>query len=204
MIYCPYCAERLSKPFEVCPNCKKVLDMQALKQIYGTGKSSRINKRALRKLWFKEHGHIIAPLVTLIIGLAAGTILSYAYANVQFQDTRVDYESRISALQTAIEQKESTVGNVSENFEKQLQEKETIISILTEQKDILGRIIYFTNILTQNSRVLPDSTTHAEYFRRNVLYLGKQFEEQQEKLQTTGYSPVKDYNLKPIPQLLEQ
>lgn len=204
MIYCPYCAERLSKPFEVCPNCKKVLDMQALKQIYGTDKSSRINKKALRRLWLKEHGHIIVPVVTLILGLAVGAVLSYAYANVQFQSTRVNYESKISALQTTIEQKESTVGDVSENFQKQLANKDEIISILAEQKDTLGRILYFTNILAQNSQVIPDSTTHVEYFRRNVLYLSNQFDAQQEKLQATGYTPIKTYNLKPIPQLLEQ
>ena len=34
MKYCPYCAESIPEDVKVCPNCKKSLDLNLLKEMY--------------------------------------------------------------------------------------------------------------------------------------------------------------------------
>ena len=86
MIYCPNCATRLNKELDVCPYCKKVLDIKVLKQFFTTKNSSRFNRSVMSKIWFKEHGHIIIPIIMLVIGLGIGTAISFGYANIQFRN----------------------------------------------------------------------------------------------------------------------
>lgn len=203
MKYCPYCAAQLTKSSKVCPNCKKELDFDLLGELYFSEKGSDVNKKSLRRKWFREHSHIIFPIVTLIIGLAVGGILTYGYAQLKFSDERSGYQSKITQLQTTIANKDSAVSNSTEEFQRQLSEKDKIIATLTEQKKILSSIINFTRRFSNNSVITSNSTDEADYFKRNVLYLNNQFEKEQEKLTEKDHTTGENYNLLTIPQILE-
>lgn len=203
MIYCPNCATRLNKALEVCPYCKKVMDIKVIKELFTTKGASQFNRGVMSKIWFKEHGHIIIPIIMIVVGLAIGTAVSFGYANVQFHNEVLGFETQLFDLQITIEQNKSTVDHIRSEMNQQLVSKEEVITILTEQKKLLGQIISFTNRLTRNSTMHPDSTSEAEYYSRNVRYLISQFEKQEEKLDQMGIMTVKPSTLKPIPQLLE-
>lgn len=203
MKYCPYCATQLTKASRICPNCKKELDFNLLGELYFSEKGSDVNKKLLRRKWFREHSHIIFPIVTLIIGLVAGGILTYSYSQLEFSGERSDYQTKITKLQTTIANKDSAVSNSTEEFQKQLSEKDEVIAILTEQKKILSSIINFTRRFSNNSIITPNSVDEADYFKRNVLYLNNQFEKEQEKFVKTEHTSGENYNLLTIPQILE-
>ena len=68
MEYCPYCAQPLSKSFKVCPNCRKSLQFDLLEKVYRPGNSSHINKKVLKRMWYREHLHIFIPTISFILG----------------------------------------------------------------------------------------------------------------------------------------
>lgn len=203
MEYCPYCAEPLTKSYKICPYCKKSLDTELLKQIYQPGTSSKVDKKKLLKIWFMEKSHIIYPVITLIIGFIIGAILFYGFAQAEFAGERSDYRDQIADLNKTISDNTNSAGSVQQNLENTIAAKDTIITILTEQNDILNRVIFFTRRLATNSTITPNSAENQDYYRRNILYLIRSFEEQQEKLNNTEYSVEKTYDLRTIPQFLE-
>lgn len=203
MEYCPYCAGPISKPSKICPHCRKSLDTDLLKQIYEPGKTSKLNKKLLMKVWYREKSYIIFPIITMIVGFAIGALLFYGFAQVQFVNERVEYQGRISELQKTIEEMDISSGNVKQDLESKIIDKDEIISILTEQNDILNRVIIFTRRLATNSTITPNTQEDANYYRRNCLYLINLFNEQQEKLTQTEYAVNQDFNLQSLPQFLE-
>ncbi len=203
MEYCPYCAGPISKPSKICPHCRKSLDTALLKQIYEPGKTSKLNKKLLMKVWYREKSYIIFPIITMIVGFAIGALLFYGFAQVQFVNERVEYQGRISELQKTIEDMDISSGNVKQDLESKIIDKDEIISILTEQNDILNRVIIFTRRLATNSTITPNTQEDANYYRRNCLYLINLFNEQQEKLTQTEYAVNQDFNLQSLPQFLE-
>ena len=204
MSYCPHCSELLTKPVKICPYCKKTVDINLYSQLVEPGESSGKSKKIVRKIWIREHANIILPAITLIIGVIIGAILLYSYGEIKFASERSDYEERIVQLENEIQQKEQVANNSSKGFQDQLDKKDQIITIISEQKDILGRIINFTKRFSTNSTITPNSEQEVDFFQRNVIYLNRQFETQQEKLKETGFTPINSYNLLPIPQFLAQ
>ena len=204
MKYCPYCATQLNKPSKVCPNCKKVLDLDLLSELYTSGKGSYVNKKLLKQKWFKEHSYIIIPLITLLVGFLIGGIISYIYAKGEFGQEQTDYKNKISELQTTLANKDSAVSNSTDEFQKQLSLKNDIITILSEQKKILISVVNFTRRFARNSVITSDSVDESDYYKRNILYLNNQFESQQEKLVETGYSSEEANTVVTIPQILDE
>jgi hypothetical protein len=203
MEYCPYCAEPLTKSYKICPYCKKSLDTELLKQIYQSGTSSKIDKRKLIKIWFMEKSYIIYPVITLIIGFTIGAILFYGFAQVEFAGEKSDYRNQIAVLNKTISDNTNSAGSMQQSLENTIAAKDTIITILTEQNDILNRVTFFTRRLINNSTITVNSAEDQNYYRRNILYLIRSFEDQQEKLDNTEYSVSKTYDLRTIPQFLE-
>ena len=203
MEYCPYCAGSISKPSKICPHCRKSLDTDLLKQIYEPSKTSKPNKKLLMKVWYREKSYIIFPIITMIVGFAIGALLFYGFAQVQFVNERAEFQSSISELQKTIEEMDISSGNVKQDLENKIIDKDEIISILTEQNAILNRVIVFTRRLATNSTITPNTQEDADYYRRNCLYLINLFNEQQEKLTQTEYEVNQDFNLRSFPQFLE-
>lgn len=203
MKYCPYCAEELTQPVKVCPNCKKLLDVDFIKEIYESGKGSQMNKKLLKRKWLKEHAHIIIPVVTLIVGVVVGGLLSYTYAQQAFASERRDYRNQISELQMTIASRDSVIANSSQGFQEQLASKDEIIEILSGQRRILIQVVNFTRRLSNNSIVTPNTADEADYYKRNILYLNNQFQNEQERLIETGYTSDGAENLVTVPQMIE-
>ena len=122
MDYCPYCAEQLTRPYKICPYCKKNLDTDLLKQLFEAGESSKIDKKLKMKIWYKEKSHIFYPILTLIIGFVVGAFLFYGFAQTQFSAERNGYQNQISVLQNTIEEKETSAGDEKSAFENRLVE----------------------------------------------------------------------------------
>jgi len=202
MNYCPYCAGQISEDAAKCPHCKKQLDFELLGKLYMSGKKSGINKKISRHLWFKEHSHIFIPIITLVVGFIIGGILVFGFEQQSFAGERSDYKDKIAQLQTTIANKDSASSNSTEKFQEQLAARDEIIGILAEQKQILSRIINFTRRFATNSTITPNSADESDYFKRNVSYLIRQFEKQQENLEATGYTSSETYNLMPAPEFL--
>lgn len=204
MRYCPHCSETLPKPVKICPHCKRSIDLHLLTSMYEPGDgSSEVNKKIRRKIWFREKLVIILPVIALAIGFTAGLIVMFSYSQIQFASTRSDYENQISALQKAIEQQDQKAVNSQLELNQRLQEREIIIASLSEQNQILSRIIAFTNRLSRNSTITPNNPQDIDYFQRNIRYLQSLFAQEQEKLGETSYSTEATFNLVPIPQFLE-
>lgn len=203
MRYCPYCAETIPESAKVCPHCKKSLDLEMLKEMYTSQDSSNINTQIKRRLWFQEHSHLIYPFITAVIGFIAGALLLYGFAQAQFASERSGYKNKITELEKTINEKDSAAGNAASDFQDQLNAKNEIITILTEQNDIFSRLIYFTSRLAKNSTITPAAQEDADFYTRNTKYLIRLFETEQKKLQETEYKIDKTYTLKSIPQLLE-
>lgn len=178
--------------------------MSLFSKMVEPGETSRKNKKVTRTIWLREHASIITPVITLIIGIVIGAILLFSYGELKFASERSEYEEKITQLHDEIIQKEQAANNSSQGFQEQLDAKDQIITILSEQKDILGRIINFTNRLSRNSTITPNSQQETDFFQRNVLYLNRQFETEQEKLKEIEFTPINTYNLLPVPQLLSQ
>ncbi len=140
----------------------------------------------------------------MIVGLFIGSVFSYAYAQREFSIQRANYQNQITELQMTVAGKDSAVSNSREEFQRQLDSKNNIIEILTEQRKILIQIINFTRRLSNNSTITPNSADESNFFKRNVSYLNGQFAKEQEKLIETGYMSDNAGNLVTIPQLYEE
>ncbi len=204
MTYCTYCAGRLTKPFKICPFCKKMLDLNMLKQIYGAGETSRINKWAQNKIWFKEHGYVLTPILTLVLGFGIAAFLLFSFVEIKLNKERSTYELQIADLQASMIQKEATEDNTRSALEKQISHKNEIISTLAEQTETLRRIINLTRHFAENSTVIPVSEEQSDYFKRNFRALNSKFVSQQKKMVTIGYAPAESRDLRTIPQLLSE
>ena len=203
MKYCPFCAEKLSKPVKICPYCKKSLDLELFQEIYVSGESSAVNRKLLFKRWFKERSLFFYPVLALLIGCIAGIISTYSYSQLHFANERSDYQNQITELQNIIKQKEASAGNVQSDLQNQLLNKDEIIRILLEQKDLLSRLIYTTNRLSTNSVITPNTPADIDNFKRNTLYLIQLFNDAQTKLSAKGLDDNKTYTLQTVPALLE-
>ena len=204
MNYCPHCSTPLNKKFDVCPECKKVIDYKMLGDVFAEGGSSHVNRKARRKIWFKEHALVIVPFITLAIGFVAGAVLMFGYLQIAFQNEREDYDSQISELNTTITQNKSTAQSSSQEFQGVIDQKDQIIGILSEQLDLMGRAVTFTTRLDRNSTIATNSTQEADFYRRNILYLNSQFDQQVEALTATEYEPRRAYSLITFPSMIEQ
>lgn len=166
MTYCPFCAEKLHKPTKICPYCKKSIDPQLFKEMYGSaGGTSRIQRKVLMKRWFKENSFFIYPIITLLIGLIIGSILAYSYALIQFSGERSDYQKQVTELQNTLQEQKTIAGNRQSDFQNQLDTKNNIIKILLEQKELLSRLIYFTNRLSENNILTPNTPEDSDNYR---------------------------------------
>ncbi len=203
MSYCPHCSEQLPKPTKICPYCNKTVDLGLISSVYKPGESSDIQRKMKRKIWFREKLIIILPVIFLAIGLAAGAITMFTIDEIRFASTRTDYENRIADLRSAIEEREQNAASSQLELNQVLAEKDVIINSLTEQNNLFSRIIAFTSRLARNSTITPASPQDIDYFQRNIRYLQNQFNQEQEKLAETSYESPGNYNLTPIPQLLE-
>ncbi|MCK4560044.1 MAG: hypothetical protein KAV45_09695 [Calditrichia bacterium] len=203
MTYCPHCSAQLPKPMKICPFCKRTVDLDLISSVYKPGESSDIQRKIKRKIWFREKLIIILPIITLVIGFAAGAIVMFVYAEIQFASTRNDYEDRIATLQETIAERDQNAASSQLELNQILAEKDLIIASLTEQNQIFSRMIAFTSRLSRNSTITPNSPQDIDFFQRNIRYLQNLFNQEQEKLGETSYESSDSYNLVPIPQLLE-
>jgi hypothetical protein len=203
MHYCPYCSAKLHKKVDVCPECKKVIDYKLLGNLFDEEESSHVNRKAARKIWLKERALIIFPVIALLIGLVAGAILMFGYLQIAFQNERSDYETSIADLNNVISQKNSAAQASTQQFQDSLVVKDQIISILAEQLDIMGRAVNFTNRLSRNCTITPNSIQEADFYRRNILYLNNQFNLQVEALKEIPYEPRRTYSVITIPEVME-
>ena len=201
MRYCPHCSESLSDSAKICPNCKKSVEMNLIKSVFGPGEDSSMNKRARRKLWFKENSLVIIPVLTLIGGFIIGALVMYMFDKVQFASTRSELEERIAQLEDSLNRQKSLVSSSEKTHTDQLQAKDEVITILSEEIDILGKVINFTNRFARNSIITANNPEEEDYFRRNILYLNTQFNQQEENLQNTEYQQERNFNLLLIPQI---
>jgi hypothetical protein len=203
MPYCPHCSERLPKPTKICPFCNKTVDLGLISSVFKPGESSDIQKKMKRKIWFREKLIIILPVIFLAIGLAVGAIAMFVFDEIRFASTRTEYEDRISTLESTIEEHDQKAANSQIELNQTLAEKDLIIASLTEQNQLFSRMIAFTSRLARNSTITPASPQDIDYFQRNIRYLQNLFTQEQEKLAETSYESPGNYNLIPIPQLLE-
>jgi uncharacterized membrane-anchored protein YhcB (DUF1043 family) len=203
MKYCPFCAEKLIKPVKVCPYCKKSLDLELFQEIYVSGESSQVNRKLLLKRWFKERSLFFYPVITLLIGFIIGILLTYSYSQLRFAKEKSEYQNQIAQLQNVLQQKEASAGNVQSDLQNQLLNKDEIIKILLDQKDLFSRLIYTTNRLSINSSITLNTPEDIDNFKRNTLYLIQLFNEAQARLNTKGLNDNKTYTLQTVPALLE-
>jgi hypothetical protein len=204
MNYCPYCSAPLQRKQDVCPECNKVIDHKLLGDLYTDNESTKINRSIRRKIWFKEHAIIILPVLTLIAGVIVGAIVMFGYLQIAFQAEREDYTNQIATLNKTIEDNKSSAQSSSEEFQNVIKEKDQIINILSEQMDLMGRAVNFTNRLDRNSTITTTSSQEADFYRRNIIYLNNQFSQQAEALAATEYEPPRSYSLITLPSLVEQ
>jgi len=162
------------------------------------------NKRALRKLWFKEHKRILFPLFFLIIGLVAGAVLSFGYAQIHFSHRQAQYEQNIQNLGAQISSLQKTAAAYADSVGIFTQKQDSVIQLLRIQEGNLRKIITFTRRLVTNSTITPKSIDQQEYFRRNVRYLIRLYDQNFQKLQKMGVSVPANYNLKTIPDFLNE
>jgi hypothetical protein len=204
MHYCPHCSEPLYKKVDVCPECKNVIDYKLLGNLIEESETSHLNRKAKRRIWFKEHALMIIPIITLIIGFVIGGILMFGYLQIAFHNERDEYDAEIAKLNNTIAQNQSAAQSSSQQFEGVIAEKDQIIQILGEQLDLMGRAVNFTTRLDRNSTITPTSAQESDFYRRNILYLRNQFEQQVEAMTETSYEPRRAYSLITIPSLIDQ
>lgn len=203
MEYCPHCSSALTREnLKKCPYCKKNIDMDDIAAVVEPGESSKKNKDAIRKIWLREHSSKIIPVITLIIGFIIGSILLYSYAQLQFANERSGLQNTIANLNNTIAQKDAKAGNQKSETENIIKGKDEVISILSEQKNILANIINFTRRMSRNSTITPTTANEADYFKRNFAYLANQFKKQSDALEQTELKSTKEYNLQTIPQII--
>lgn len=204
MEYCPYCSTTVSPSQKVCPKCKKSLDIEKLQSMYESSETTQIDKKVKKQIWFKEHSHIIYPIITLIVGVIAGIIGAYSFAQVEFINERSDYKDQISQLQQQITSGKAAANNTQGELKQQLDRKDAHIKILKEQRDLISKIINFTRRLTTNSAITPNTVEEGEYYNRNIRYLIRQFENQTQLLVEGNFEADPGYNLQTVPQLLSE
>ena len=202
MEYCPYCSNILSSTQKVCPNCKKSLDLNVLQSLYMVSETSGIDSKIKKQLWFREHSHVIYPIITLVIGLVAGIIGAYAFAQVQFINERSEYNEQITELEQKINSGKAAANNAQGELKQQLDLKDEYISIIKEQRDIMSKIINFTRRLSNNSTITPNTIEEGNYYSRNIRYLIRQFENQNQLLVESNFESELNYNLQTVPQLI--
>jgi uncharacterized Zn finger protein (UPF0148 family) len=202
MNYCPYCSTPLFKDHKVCPQCKKNLDLEMIQSLYEPKEESIVDTKISRKIWLLEHSHIIYPLIALIIGVISGAILVYLGMTVYFANQSAQYKEEIEQLQQTIAAGQSAADSKESVLLQQIEDKEKIIEIIQEQREILSRIINFTRRLATNSTITPNTTEEGAFFDRNIRYLIRQYENQFEALNAAGHESNPTYNLQTVPQLI--
>ncbi len=203
MEYCPFCANPLPRKVSLCPHCNKNLEISYLKELYLTEDSSHIDTRSLRKIWFREHRHIILSVLFLLLGILLGAAGIYSYAQLQFRQEKQNLQSQISDLQQQIKDLQSASQNQQQTVEAELKKRDEIITLLTEQKKLMGQIMAFTRRLANNSTITPNDPAQGNYFLRNWRYLVQQYNKKQEKLKEMQADQGIDPNLTTIPQFSE-
>jgi len=204
MEYCPYCSTTVSSTQKVCPNCKKSLALNILQSMYMASETSDIDTKAKKQIWFREHSYVIYPIITLIIGLVAGIIGAYLFAQVQFINERSDYKDQISKLEQQVNSSKAAANNAQGELKQQLDNKDEHIKLLKEQRDIMSKIVIFTRRLATNSAITPNTVEEGEYYNRNIRYLIRQFEGQNQLLIQENFEADPGYNLQTIPQLINE
>ena len=81
---------------------------------------------------------------------------------MELNKQRSNYELQFADLQAAIIQKETTSDNVRSGLEKQIVDKNEIISNLADQTETLRRIINLTRRFAENNTVIPVSEEESE------------------------------------------
>ncbi len=205
MYYCPYCATAITEETKKCPSCKKLIDIDEVTSIYQTDdESDHINTIAARKIWFTKHQATIFSVIFFFIGFVIGGVVLFIWQDRSFASERGDYQQEISQLKAQIEQVNNTAASVQSDIQGELKKKNDIISVLSEQRTTLTRIINFTRRFASNSVISSASADETDTFRRNFRYLERQFENQQEQLDATDFTDNSNFNLETIPQVLEE
>ncbi len=205
MHYCPYCSGPISKPVKICPHCHHTLDLGIYQAVFQSDlETTALNKRAKRKLWFKEHSRIFLPLVFLLIGLAAGAVLTFGYAQIHFSSEQSRFEETINNLRAHIADLKRAAAQSADSTAAFTQKQDSVIQLLRLQESTLRKIIVFTRRLANNSTITPHTAGQADYFRRNVRYLMRKYDQTNERLKTLGFAVPAAYNLKPVPELLNE
>ena len=204
MEYCPYCSGPISRPAKICPHCKKSLDLQIYQSVFEPGETTHTNKKALRRLWFKEHSRFLLPLLFLVIGLIVGAVAMFGYSAVHFQLKQSSLEQEIGTLNSRLQAAGVHTTAVSDSLKASVFARDTVIQILAEKNKLLRQIIVYTRRMANNSLIQPHSEGEVNFFRRNFKYLEKQYEVQRQKQEKTYLKTPKKYNLKTIPKLLEK
>jgi hypothetical protein len=204
MQYCPYCSAPVSESAKTCHNCKKSLEFDLIASALENSEESDFNKSALRKIWIKERMRFVWPVITLIIGFVAGGVILYLLASLEYSVKTDDLSVQIDSLNTKIANLNANAQNAQSGLQEQLQAKDRIIEILSNQRKTLSSVINFTRRFSNNSIITPGSDGDIESFRRNFFYLQRQFENQQDELNETAFDNDNIFNLKTVPQFLEE
>lgn len=204
MRYCPYCSEPVSEKAKTCHNCKAVLEMELLAELFESVDESEMKKSVIRKIKFKERLRFVWPVVTFIAGFLVGGLLLYLAALTQFSMERKDFNVQIDSLTKQIADLNASAINAQSGLKGQLAAKNNIIDILSKQRITLSRIINFTRVFAVNSIITPNSEGDIASFRNNFIYLKNQFENQQEELDNTAFGVSSPLNLKTIPKFLDE
>ncbi len=205
MHYCPYCSGPISKPVKTCPHCHNTLDLDIYQAVFQSdSESSALNKRARRKLWFKEHSRIFMPLIFLVIGLAAGSIFTFGYAQMHFSATQTRFEENIKNLQSQIDDLNRAAAQTADSAAVFTQKQDSVIQLLQKQEATLRKTIVFTRRLANNSTITPKTIEEQDFFRRNVRYLMRVYDQTNEQLKALGFAVPAKYNLKPVPEFLNE
>jgi hypothetical protein len=204
MRYCPYCSEPVSEKAKTCHNCKAVLDIGLIAELFDTADESEMKKSVLRKIKIKERMRFVWPAITLVIGFIIGGIMLYLAALGQFAIQKGDLNSQIDSLQIKIKALNLSTENAQSGLQEQIAAKEKVIEVLGSQRTTLSRIINFTRNFADNCIITPNSEGDVTSFRNNFLYLKRQFENQQEELDKTEFKDSGHLNLKTIPKFLDE
>lgn len=202
MAYCPYCSEQIKSDLNVCPHCHKSLDLDMYGSVFSPGESTDLNRAASRRLWFKEHARFIFPIIFLIIGLTAGVLATFTYAQIHFAQTRSNFEQQIGDLNSQLAVFGQNRKVERDSLQAVIAERDTVVTILAEQNRRLYQIISFTRRMAGNSTITANSAGEQDYFRRNFRYLDRMYRQQQDKLAATYFGPLNTSNLQTIPALL--
>jgi hypothetical protein len=204
MRYCPYCSAHVSESAKTCHNCKKSLEFGLIASALENSEESDFNKSALRKIWIKERMRYVWPVITFIAGFIVGGIILYLMATLQFSIKTDDLTAQIDSLNVKIKTLNSSAENAQSDLQLELQSKDKIIDLLANQRKTMSSIINFTRRFSNNSIITPGSDGDTDSFRRNFFYLQTQFENQQDELNETQFENDNVFNLKTIPQFLEE